>query len=245
VAECEVLREGAVAWIRLAAPALTATMAGELADACRDADADGGVRVLVVTGARAGEFLVGAHLADEAEHAAAVAAVETLAAVRTATLAAIDGAAHGAGLELALACDLRVASERATFALPQLHEGTMPFLGGTQRLPRVIGRARALDLLLTGRTLTASEALAWGLSVRTAATARFLADVAQVVDGLVAAGPLALALAKEAVLAAFDLPLAEGLRLEEDLYVLLQTTDDRAEGVRAFLERRVPRFGGR
>jgi len=120
----------------------------------------------------------------------------------------------------------------------------MPFLGGTQRLPRAIGRARALDLLLTGRAIGAALAHAWGLVASVAADDALADEGRRLATALTSGAPLAAALAKEAVLAAFDLPLDEGLRLEEDLYALLQTTSDRAEGVRAFLEHRAPRFRG-
>jgi enoyl-CoA hydratase/carnithine racemase len=167
-----------------------------------------------------------------------------LGALRKPSLAVIAGTAHGPGLELALACDLRVAAVSASFALPQLAEGTMPFLGGTQRLPRAIGRARALDLLLTGRAIDAALAHAWGLVAVVAADDALEGEGRRIATALISGAPLAAALAKEAVHAAFDLPLDEGLRLEEDLYALLQTTSDRAEGVRAFLEHRAPRFRG-
>lgn len=242
--ECLLERAGAIAWVRLAAPALSATMAAELAQACAAADADAETRVVVLAGGRPGTFIDGSVLAGEAEHAQAAAGVASLARLRKPSLAVIDGGAHGVGLELALACDLRIATDSATFALPQLASGEMPFLGGTQRLARVIGRARALDMLLTGRVIDAAQALAWGLVARVAPGDRLGGEVESLVGEIAAGAPLALALAKEAVAAAFDLPLAEGMRLEEDLYALLQTTHDRAEGVRAFLEHRTPRFRG-
>ncbi|HEY2385659.1 MAG TPA: enoyl-CoA hydratase-related protein, partial [Candidatus Binatia bacterium] len=177
------------------------------------------------------------------ERRLAARAVAALADLRKPTVAGIAGGARGIGLEVALACDLRVAADGATFALP-LAAG-LPFCGGTQRLPRVVGRARALDMMLTGRVVGAAEALAWGLVVRTAPAAALPETAAALVRDVLAGAPLALPLLKEALLAAQDLPLAEGLRLEEDLYALLQTSADRGEGVRAFLARRTPRFSGR
>ena len=239
---CVLARDGALARVRLSLSdaALTANTAGALADACVRVDADADARVLVLSG----DLPRALRLTGEAEHAAVAAAVAVLAAVRKPTLAVIAGAAHGPGLELALACDLRVAAASASFALPQLLEGAMPFLGGTQRLPRAIGRARALDLLLTGRTIDAALAHAWGLVAAVAADDAVEDEGRRVATALGGGAPLAAALVKEAVQAAFDLPLDEGLRLEEDLYALLQTTGDRAEGVRAFLEHRAPRFRG-
>jgi len=232
------------AWLALAGPIVDAGALQTLLDACTEVGDDASVRVLVVTGAAAGTFVTGAVLRDEAEHGLAARAVAALAGLRTPTIAAIAGPAHAIGLEIALACDLRVAAD-ATFAMPQLAAGTLPFCGGTQRLPRIVGRARALDLLLTGRIIDAGEAAAWGLVARRAAAATLAVETAALARDVAAGAPLAAALAKEALLAAHDLPLAEGLRLEEDLYALLQTSADRAEGIRAFLAGRTPRFAGR
>jgi len=233
------------AWLALAGPIVDAGALQTLLDACTEVGDDASVRVLVVTGAAAGTFVTGAVLRDEAEHGLAARAVAALAGLRTPTIAAIAGPAHAIGLEIALACDLRLAAADATFAMPQLAAGALPFCGGTQRLPRIVGRARALDLLLTGRIIDAGEAAAWGLVARRAAAATFAVETAALARDVAAGAPLAAALAKEALLAAHDLPLAEGLRLEEDLYALLQTSADRAEGIRAFLAGRTPRFAGR
>jgi enoyl-CoA hydratase/carnithine racemase len=159
-------------------------------------------------------------------------------------IAAIDGDAIAEGFELALACDLRLVSTRARFQMPQLQRGVLPSHGGTQRLPRIVGRTRALDLLLSGRTLTAAEADTMGLATRVFPAKSFATDVRRVVGDLAAKGPVALRYAKEAVRDGVDLTLDQGIRLEEDLYVLLQTTADRAEGIRAFLEKRRPKFKG-
>lgn len=243
--ERELRVDDGVAWSGLAGPLLDAASLQRLADACEYVADDDAIRVLVVAGDTPGTFATGARLDGEAEHALAARAVAALAALRVPTIAAIAGPAHAIGLEIALACDLRVAAFEATFALPQLAAAALPFCGGTQRLPRVVGRTRALDMLLTGRVVDATEAAAWGLVARTTAAATLMRETAAVARELCAAAPLALALAKEAVLAAHDVPLAEGLRLEEDLYALLQTSADRAEGVRAFLAGRPPRFVGR
>jgi enoyl-CoA hydratase/carnithine racemase len=231
--------------VALAGPLLTAETAQLLTDACERAAGDDATRALVLTGAVPETFLVGATFVSEAERRLLALAVAALATLPKPTIAVLAGPAHGIGLELALACDLRVAAEEATFALPLSPAAGLPFCGGTQRLPRIIGRARTLDMMLTGRVVDAREALSWGLVVRTA-PGPALADVTTaLVREVLAGAPLALALAKEALLAAHDLPLAEGLRLEEDLYALLQTSADRAEGVRAFLAGRAPVFTGR
>jgi len=128
---------------------------------------------------------------------------------------------------------------------PQVTEEMIPFGGGTQRLPRLVGQAKALELILTGKQLDAAEAYRIGLVNEVIATDGFLTRVDEVLSGLLGKGPIALRLGKEAVYKAMDLTLDQGVRLEEDLYALLQTTQDRAEGVESFLVKRKPRFTGR
>lgn len=169
---------------------------------------------------------------------------EAVAAYPRPVVAAVRGRCIGVGLELALCADIRVAGREAVFALDQLRQGTLPRFGGTQRLPRIVGRGRALDLILTGRELPAAEAEAIGLVTRLTdgdpeAAAR------QVAEEVLANGPLGLMLAKEAVWRGLELPLHQALRVENDLYLLLETTADRLEGKAAFLERRRPVWQGR
>ena len=171
--------------------------------------------------------------------------VAAFAALTMPVLAAVNGIASAEGCELALACDLRIASRAAAFCLPQVREGRLPAHGATQRLPRMIGRTRALDMLLSGRRVGASEAAAFGLVSRLVTAAGLDAAVEEEVSLLRSKGPIALRLAKEAVYKGSDMTMEQGIRLEQDLYVLLQTTADRAEGVRAFLRKRQPKFKGR
>ncbi len=171
--------------------------------------------------------------------------VEAVARLTCPVLAVLNGDAVAEGCELALACDLRLAAPGAGLMLPQVASGRLPRHGATQRLPRLIGRLRALDLLLSGRRVGAREAERIGLVSRVAAKGGFAAAVRAEVAALHEKGPIALRLGKEAVAKGLDLTLEQGLRLEQDLYVLLQTTADRREGVRAFRERRRPRFRGR
>ncbi len=160
-------------------------------------------------------------------------------------IAAIEGDCCSAGLELALACDLRVASAAARFAFPETEFGLIPLAGGTQRLPRLVGRGRALAMILLGQTIDGATAEAWGL-VNTVANADGALALAERLAATIATrGPIAERFAKEAVQNGSDLPLARALRYELDLTVLLQTTADRAEGVRAFTEKRPPEFHGR
>jgi enoyl-CoA hydratase len=159
-------------------------------------------------------------------------------------IAAIDGGAISAGLELALACDLRLASSRATFGLPDVGDGRIPMAGGTQRLPRIVGHARAIEMVLIGRTIAASEALSWGMLNAIFEPEHLLTAAKDLARSLTLRGPIAVRLAKEAIYRGADMPLQEALRYETDLTVLLQTTTDRAEGVEAFAEKREPRFFG-
>ncbi|MEK9658832.1 MAG: enoyl-CoA hydratase-related protein [Chloroflexota bacterium] len=164
-----------------------------------------------------------------------------LAGLAVPTVAWVDGDARDHAAELALACDIRVLAPGASMALTQVRAGALPSDGGTQRLVRLVGRAHALRLLLTGDALGADEAAGLGL----AQAIGTLADAGALVGRIAAGGPLATAYTREAVRAAGEVPLAEGLRLEADLAILLHTSADRAEGLAAFLERRSPHFEGR
>ncbi|HEY7295808.1 MAG TPA: enoyl-CoA hydratase/isomerase family protein [Dehalococcoidia bacterium] len=160
-------------------------------------------------------------------------------------IAAIEGDCCSAGFELALACDLRVAAPAARFAFPETEFGLIPLAGGTQRLPRVVGRSRALAMLLLGQTVGGAAAEAWGLVNALSRGGEALAEAQRLATTIAGRGPVAERFAKEAVQQGVELPLARALRYELDLTVILQTTEDRAEGVRAFAEKRTPEFRGR
>jgi enoyl-CoA hydratase len=168
--------------------------------------------------------------------------VEACASLPQPTVAVIGGPCHEEGLELALACDIRIASPSATFRMAQVAEGRLPAAGGTQRLPRLAGPGLASRMLLLGDELTAAEALAGGLvsELSDDPAARAVA----VADAIAARGPLAETYAKEAINRGMEMPLEQALRFETDLTVILQSTEDRAEGVKAFLEKRDPTFRG-
>jgi enoyl-CoA hydratase/carnithine racemase len=170
---------------------------------------------------------------------------DALALLPQPTIAAARGRAHSVGLEIALACDVRVCAEDATFAMPETALGMVPRGGGTQRLPRAVGRAHALRMLLTGEEVDAMEALQIGLVSRVVPLGEEVGAAGDVAGAIAERGPIATRYAKEAVTRGLDLPLQQGLRAELDLTVILQTTADRAEGVAAFIERREPRFTGR
>ncbi|MFI5395473.1 MAG: enoyl-CoA hydratase/isomerase family protein [Candidatus Binatia bacterium] len=233
-----------VAWLTLDRPRygnrITQELAQELCEAAADIELDDRVRAVVLA-ASGPSFCLGVEAGGWQQRTDWV---EAIARLTRPVVAAIQGEAAAEGLELALACDLRVASERARFAMPQVVAGRLPAHGGTQRLPRIVGRTRALDLLLTGRTINAAEAETIGLVSRVVRHAGFARSLGAVVDTLRNKGPMALRYGKEAVLKGTDLTLEQGIRLEEDLYVLLQTTRDRQEGVHAFLHKRRPVFRG-
>ncbi len=158
---------------------------------------------------------------------------------------ALQGTVRSAGLELALACDIRLAADNARFSLPEVAEGGLPLAGGTQRLPRAVGRSPALSMLLLGDELNAESAFKCGLVSRILPAADLAATALGLCERLSSQGPIALRVAKEAVLRGSEMSLDQGMRLETDLSIILQTTADKDEGVRAFLEKRRPRFEGR
>ncbi len=221
---------------------VNAALAQELAEACAGVGADDTVRVAVLTG-RGADFSVGWE--RPARGHGLVQAAHAVAALRKPVVAAINGDCVGQGLELALACDLRVAVRRARLGLTQVAQGLLPWDGGTQRLPRLVGWAHTMRLLLTGETVSADEALRMGLVHQVTADDGLDACVAELTHRLLDGAPVAAAYAKEAVASGMDMTLAQGLRLEADLNILLHTTDDRHEGIRSFLERRPPGFRGR
>jgi len=234
-----------VAWLRLERPhagnRITLDLAQALCDAAAEIEADDTVAVVVLAAA-GNDFCLGVEEHGPWEMKADW--VDAIARLTRPVIAAIQGDALAEGCELALACDLRLVSDRAHFALPQLSMGRLPMHGGTQRLPRIIGRMRALDLLLTGRTIDAAEAATMGLVAQVVPPKDFERALAVLANQLKDKGPIALRFAKEAVVKGSDLSLDQGIRLEEDLYVLLQTTRDRREGIRAFVEKRTPVFRG-
>jgi E-phenylitaconyl-CoA hydratase len=187
----------------------------------------------------------GADLLAPAAAASAGLACDAIAGLPQPVIAAVRGRAHSAGLELALAADIRVASDDATFALADVAAGRVPRGGGTQRLPRAVGRAHALRLLLLAETIDAAEARRIGLVSRVLSASELLPAARGIADAIAQRGPIATRFAKEAVQRGAEMPLQQALRYELDLTVLLQTTADRAEGVNAFAERRPPNFTGR
>jgi enoyl-CoA hydratase/carnithine racemase len=230
-----------VARLTLPRPRIDQALAQALCAAAEQIAFDESVGVVVVQGR--GHSCTGVDGGGEWQaHHDWVAAIGGLTAP---VVAVIAGDAVAEGAELALACDLRIASSRARLSFPHIAERRLPRHGATQRLPRAVGRMRALDLLLSGRQVGAAEAARIGLVSHVVPPNRLNAVADDVVATLRAKGPIALRLGKEAVRNGSELTLEQGIRLEQDLYVLLQTTADRAEGVQAFRDRRPPKFRGR
>jgi enoyl-CoA hydratase len=241
------VRDG-VAWVELSRPAtgnaLDDALMAELVQACLAVEDDDAARVMVLA-ARGRDFCVGLRGGLAWAPTEWPDGVGAVAGVTKPVIAALSGGVRGWGLALALACDLRIAAVGAALEASGVGRGRLPGGGVTQRLARVVGPSRALAMVLLGEPVPARDALAWGLVSQVVPVARLQAAVARAARGLARRGPVALRFAKEAVSRALDLPLDEGIRLEQDLYVLLQTTADRREGVRSFLERRRPQYEGR
>jgi enoyl-CoA hydratase len=161
------------------------------------------------------------------------------------TIAAVNGFALGGGLELALACHIRIASEKAFLGLPEVSLGIMPGFGGTQRLPRLIGRGAALEMILTANRIEANQALRLGLVNQVVPAESVMKVAEETARAIMSRGPVAVKTAIEAVNRGLEMPLSEGLFLEAGLFGLLTTTEDMKEGTRAFLEKRKPSFTGR
>jgi enoyl-CoA hydratase/carnithine racemase len=231
--------------------ALSADLMDGLAAVLEAWDTEPGVRCIVIAG---GEevFAAGGDIKSMAARSFQDALVTPtvrfwprLAAVRTPLVAAVSGYALGGGCELALACDMVVASETAEFGQPEITLGIIPGGGGTQRLTRVMGKQRAMELVLTGRRIDAREAYALGIVNAVAPRRRWLEQAIELAEVVARRPPLAVRLAKEAVLAADETPLGSGLQYERRLYELAMGTEDRVEGMQAFIEKRKAEFKGR
>jgi len=241
-------KEGNIGYITLNRPeadnAINTQLKNELGDVCRSIAEDDEVMVVIITGAGEKAFSSGVDLDEMGDSKTGKGAIQAIARLDRPVIAAINGDALGWGLELALSSDIRLASENATFGFPESSLGLIPTDGGTQRLPRIIGRGKALEMILTAEPIDAKEAYRIGLVSRVFPKEELLPQAEELAQRIASRGPIALRYAKEAVIKGLDLTLEQGLRLEADLYFLLQTTDDLAEGIRAFLERRPPKFKG-
>ena len=232
---------------------VTEVMASELETAIEAVIDDEDVRVLVLTGSgtvfSTGTDRIVQTLRDETpgsgtDEVQLPRASAYLADLEIPVIAAINGDAFGPGLELALACDIRIASDKASFAMGQIRYGMIPWDGGTQRLPRLVGKGRATSMILTGQSLSAEKALRIGLVHAVYPAERLLDEALGLAKMIGEYAPIALSYIKDTVNKGMDMTLEQGLRLEQDLTVILQSTADRAEGISSFLEKRKPEFRG-
>ena len=223
----------------------------DLVELCNEITWSREIRLIILTGAEERSFVIETGLngetprEDEEPQTRFCSLVDPIARLDRPVIAAISGDAIGQGLELALACDIRIASETARFGLPQIKSGLIPWDGGTQRLSRLIGKGKALEMILTGEVIKAQEALRIGL-VNKVVSKKELMDVAvKVAQEMASKGPIALRYIKEAIYKGMDMTLEQGLRLEADLYLLIHTSKDRTEGIQAFREKKTPKFEGK
>ncbi|MCM3269678.1 enoyl-CoA hydratase [Paenibacillus elgii] len=236
-----------------AANALSIKMLEELRDAVVACKFDRSVRCIVVTGAGEKAFCAGADLKERAgmdmnQVRRTVAlireSIHALEALPQPVIAAVNGAAFGGGTELALACDLRIASETATFALTETSLGIIPGAGGTQRLPRLIGKGRAKELIFTARKIDAEEARGMGLVEHVTPPESLLDKALEIAGRIARNAPVAVAQAKFAIDKGFDADLSTGLAIEHNAYEVTIPTKDRLEGLEAFKNKRSPIFKG-
>lgn len=248
-------REGPVGIVTLNRPqvlnALNQATMDELVDAIEGLEQDEGIRCVILAGGERA-FAAGA---DVTEMAAATPSDllagsrfrqwERIRRMSKPLIAAVRGYALGGGCELSMLCDMIIAGEGARFGQPEINIGIMPGAGGTQRLTRAVGKARAMELVLTGRHMTAEEALAAGLVTRVVPDELVLDEAKRLAREIAAKPPIAVRLAKESVLKAFDTSLEAGLDYERKAFYLLFATEDKTEGIQAFLAKRPPVFKGR
>jgi enoyl-CoA hydratase len=233
---------------------LSAMTIRELDDAFTVAAADDSVRVVIMTGAGEKSFVSGADIAEIAEHTPTSAvkmsergqrAFRRLETMGKPSIAAINGYALGGGLELAMSCSIRVAAETAKLGLPEVGLGVIPGYGGTQRLPRIVGRGIANDMILTGRPVGADEALRLGLVSQVVAPEDLMKTARKMASRIMRNGPLAIRAAMQSIDHGFDNKFEDGCKLEASLFGLLCATEDMREGVGAFLGKRKAEFKGK
>jgi enoyl-CoA hydratase len=249
-------RDGAVGVVLMNRPkqlnALSGELMGALVAALKELDLDPEIRCIVL-GGNERAFAAGADIAELAagtpislyESRRGIDQWDVIRGLRTPLVAAVSGYCLGGGCELAMACDLIVASETATFGQPEINLGVLPGAGGTQRLTHAVGKSLAMDVILTGRFLRAAEALRAGLVARVVAREAWLEEAKRVGREIAAKSPIALRLAKEAVEQAFEAPLSVGIEYERRAFYLARASEDAGEGLNAFVEKRKPDFTGR
>jgi enoyl-CoA hydratase len=247
--------DGPIAIVQLHRPhvrnALNQALMGELTDTLEALDRLESIRVIILTGDDRA-FAAGADISEMAGATAAemhgrpnLSRWDRMRRIRKPLIAAVSGFALGGGCELAMICDMIVAGENARFGQPEINLGIIPGGGGTQRLVRAIGKARAMEMILTGRTMTAREAFGAGLITRVVPTESCMIEAFRLATEIASKPPIAVQMAKDAVLKAFDTSLEAGLDYERRSFNLLFATEDQREGMQAFLDKRAPEFTGR
>lgn len=231
--------------------ALNFSLVGELVDVLEELDRDQTIRCIVITGAGEKAFAAGADIKEISAKSpidmmvGGFEAWERIRRIRTPMIAAVGGYALGGGCELAMHCDMIIASENARFGQPEILLGVIPGAGGTQRLARTLGKYRAMEMVLTGAQISAQEMANHGLVNRVVPKGEHLSEAMKLAQTIVAQPPIAIRLAKESVLAAFETSLEAGLAVERKNFFLLFATEDMREGMRAFMEKRKATFQGR
>jgi enoyl-CoA hydratase len=252
-------RDGAVATVTLNRPnvlnALNLRMLDELWETFAQLDGDEGLRAVILTGAGPKAFAAGADIGElnalstaraaEAQARKGQALTSAIEALRVPVIAAVNGFALGGGCELAMACDMRLASENARFGQPEVNLGILPGYGGTQRATRLLGEGMAMYLCLSGEMIDAQEALRVGLVQKVVPLDGLLAEARRIAEVIASKAPLAVAAAKRAIVSGASMTLPDGLALEALLFGQVVMTDDFREGSQAFLDKRKATFGGR
>jgi len=231
--------------------ALNIRLMEELVEALESLDKDDAVRCIILTGNEKA-FAAGADIKEMAEASAVdmltrdqFARWDRIRKIKKPIIAAVSGFALGGGCELAMTCDMIVASETAKFGQPEINIGVMPGAGGTQRLTRAVGKAKSMEMVLTGRMISADEALRWGLINKVVPVEYYLEEAKGWAKEIASKPPVAVKLAKEAVLKAFDTTIEGGLEFERKNFYLLFASEDQKEGMKAFTEKRKPEWKGK
>ena len=231
--------------------ALNLQLMGEIRDSLKELDQDDEVRVIIISGDERA-FAAGADIKQMAGKSTIdmwkvdqFSTWDQINKTRKPIIAAVSGFALGGGCELAMTCDMIVASETAQFGQPEIKIGVMPGAGGTQRLTKALGKAKAMELVLTGKFISAEEALGYGLINKVVPVEVYLKEAVSLASEIAAMSPIAVQMAKEAVKRSFEVPLEEGLHFERKNFYMLFSSEDQKEGMNAFVEKRKPDFKGK
>ncbi|MGO9126277.1 MAG: enoyl-CoA hydratase/isomerase family protein [Terriglobales bacterium] len=251
-------KKNSIAYVTVNRPkvlnALNMATMEELRSAFTDAKNDAGIRVVILTGSGEKAFIAGADIGELAKHDAVSgkeythrgqSVLDLIENLTKPVVACINGFALGGGCEIAMACTMRLASENAKLGQPEVKLGIIPGYGGTQRLPRLVGKGRAMQLILSGEMITAQEAHRMGLVNEVTAAAELIPRAEAIAQKIIANSPLAVQYSMEAVNRGFGLPLSDALYLEAVLFSVACSSEDKKEGTAAFLEKRPPQFKGK